>query len=149
MKKRLAKALSLALCLTMTLGILASCGGNPESSDGSGSSDTSGTGEVRDTLTVAISDDIPSMSPFEVCNGLSQLSYDIVYEKLFVVTPEGEVVPQLVESYNQVSDTQYDFKLKEGVLFHDGTELTAEDVKASLDNAGTYPVPAVHVKEVT
>lgn len=149
MKKRLAKALSLVLCLTTALGMLASCGKTPSNNDGPNPSDASGTGTERDTLTVAIRDDIPSMSPFEVCNGLSQLSYDIVYEKLFVVTPEGETVPQLVESYDQVSDTQYDFKLKEGVLFHDGTELTADDVKASLDNAGKYPVPTVHDKEVT
>lgn len=146
MKKRLAKALSLVLSLTMTAGILSACGnGNGTANNAS----SSGASKEKDTLTVAIRDDIPSMSPFEVCNGLSQLSYDIVYEKLFIVNPEGEVVPQLVESYEQVSDTQYDFKLKEGVLFHDGTEMTAEDVKASLDNAGTYPVPSVHDKEVT
>lgn len=149
MKKRLTKALSLGLILAISIGLLASCGEKGSGGDpAGGSTSNGGTDGKKDTLTIAIRDDIPSMSPFEVCNGLSQLSYDIVYEKLFVVNPDGSVEPQLVESYEQVSDTQYNFKLKEGVLFHDGSELTAEDVKASLDNAGTYPVPSVHDKEV-
>ena len=149
MKKRLTKALSLILCLTMAVGILSSCGNNTSGSASSSSASSDNATAVKDTLTVAIRDDIPSMSPFEVCNGLSQLSYDLVYEKLFIALPDSSVEPQLVESYEQVSDTQWDFKLKEGVLFHDGTEMTAEDVKASLDNAGKYPVPSVHDKEVT
>src|SRR5690606_22822645 len=33
----------------------------------------------------------------------------------------------------QVSDTAMRFKLREGVLFHDGTKMTAEDVKFSLE----------------
>ncbi|MEX2374282.1 MAG: ABC transporter substrate-binding protein [Dehalococcoidia bacterium] len=46
----------------------------------------------------------------------------------------GEKVPGLAESW-EVSDDQltYTFNLREGVLFHDGREMTAEDVKASLD----------------
>lgn len=156
MKKNLTKALALVLSLTMALSLSACSGkkttndGNPSSSDAANSTDAANTsaGE-RNTLRIALRDDPQSMSPFEICNGLSQYTYDILYEKLFVLTPEGEVEPWLVESYDQISTTEYDFKLKEGVLFHDGSELTAEDVKASLDNAGTYPVPEVHEKEVT
>jgi peptide/nickel transport system substrate-binding protein len=46
-----------------------------------------------------------------------------------------ELEPVLLDSY-QVSDDglQYTFKLRDGVLFHDGSELTAEDVKFTFEH---------------
>ena len=61
-------------------------------------------------------------------NGLFRIQFDNL-------TP----VPDLVETYENVSDTVWQFKLKEGVLFHNGEELTAEDVKASLEYVKQFP----------
>lgn len=52
---------------------------------------------------------------------------------LFKSGPNFEVLPDLVESYEYVDDTTYKCKLHEGVKFHDGTELTTEDVKFTYD----------------
>jgi peptide/nickel transport system substrate-binding protein len=41
--------------------------------------------------------------------------------------------PGLATSWKQVNDITWDFTLRPGVKFHDGTPLTAEDVKATLD----------------
>ena len=41
--------------------------------------------------------------------------------------------PGLATSWKQVNDTTWEFTLRQGVKFHDGTPLTAEDVKATLD----------------
>ena len=41
--------------------------------------------------------------------------------------------PGLATSWKQVNDTTWDFTLRQGVKFHDGSPLTAEDVKATLD----------------
>jgi peptide/nickel transport system substrate-binding protein len=52
-----------------------------------------------------------------------------VYERLVDVTPNFEVVPELAESWESNEDgTEWTFHLREGVKFHDGTDLTAEDV---------------------
>ena len=49
-------------------------------------------------------------------------------------TPADGIVPILAESWNSNADgTEWTFKIREGVTFHDGTTLTADDVKASLD----------------
>ena len=46
---------------------------------------------------------------------------------------EMNVVPDLAESWSNPDPTTWVFKLREGVKFHDGTEMTAEDVKFSFD----------------
>ena len=54
-----------------------------------------------------------------------------------------KVVPDLAESWSISSDGRvYDFKLRDGVKFHDGSLLTARDVKASLDHV-VFPPPGV------
>lgn len=45
--------------------------------------------------------------------------------------------PELAASYTQVSPTEYDFVIREGVMFHDGTAMTAEDIKFTLDRLFT------------
>jgi peptide/nickel transport system substrate-binding protein len=58
-----------------------------------------------------------------------------VFETL-VVHQGSEVVPRLAESWEVGKDgTSVTFKLREGVTFHDGSELDAEDVKFSFDQA--------------
>lgn len=52
-----------------------------------------------------------------------------------LVTRDGDmkVVPELIESYSQVSPTVYDFVIRSGVKFHDGSTMTAGDIKFTLD----------------
>lgn len=47
----------------------------------------------------------------------------------------GEVRPQIAESWEQLDDTTYVFHIRKGIKFHNGGELTAADVKFSLDRA--------------
>lgn len=44
-----------------------------------------------------------------------------------------EVEPALAEDWNQIDETTWEFSLKEGVTFHDGSEFNAEAVKTNLD----------------
>ena len=57
-----------------------------------------------------------------------------VYEGLFEFNASYEPVPQLAESYTLTNeDKTYDIKLRQGVKFHNGDEMNAEDVIASLE----------------
>ncbi|MFP4004579.1 MAG: ABC transporter substrate-binding protein, partial [Alphaproteobacteria bacterium] len=58
-----------------------------------------------------------------------------VYETLTSRNPGLDLVPQLAISWEAVSPTVWEFKLREGVKFHDGTPFTAEDVVFSLKRA--------------
>ena len=56
-----------------------------------------------------------------------------IYDGLLTRDPNMLVVPEIAESMTQVSATEYDFKIRPGIKFHDGSTLTAEDVKFTLD----------------
>lgn len=61
-----------------------------------------------------------------------------VYDTLFAMDETGAVRPQMVDSY-KVSDDglTYSFTLREGLLFHDGKPVTAEDAVASIKRWGS------------
>lgn len=56
-----------------------------------------------------------------------------LYDGLLTRDANMLVVPEIAESMTQISPTEYDFKIRSGVKFHDGSTLTAEDVKFTLD----------------
>tara|TARA_R110002049_G_scaffold44333_6_gene130192 strand:- start:50430 stop:51923 length:1494 start_codon:yes stop_codon:yes gene_type:complete len=59
-----------------------------------------------------------------------------VFESLTIVAENGEVQPNLAESWEVSEDgLTYTFHLVEGVTFHDGTALDAADVVFSFDRA--------------
>ena len=64
------------------------------------------------------------------------LAGKLLYDPLFGTTPEGKLSPEygLVEKWEMSPDgLTWTWKLREGVKFHDGVELTAKDVKFSLE----------------
>lgn len=63
-----------------------------------------------------------------------QVLYNL-YSPLVYPTPEGTIRPHLAESWEPVDGKldHWRFKLREGVKFHDGSELTSEDVEFSMN----------------
>jgi peptide/nickel transport system substrate-binding protein len=58
-----------------------------------------------------------------------------IQEALVKVDPQGRLVPWLAERWHTTDNLNYTFFLRKGVRFHNGRELTAEDVKFVLDRA--------------
>lgn len=57
----------------------------------------------------------------------------VVYDRLIYFDDNGEPQPQLAASWDMPDDLTYVFTLREGVTFHDGVPLTADDVKFTFD----------------
>lgn len=61
------------------------------------------------------------------------------YERLVSFGADFDVRPELAVKWTNPSDTVWRFTLREGVLFHDGMPLAAEDVVVSLERAAKMP----------
>lgn len=56
-----------------------------------------------------------------------------LYDGLLTRDTKMQVVPELVSSWKQTDVTTYEFKLRQGVKFHSGDEMTSDDVKFTFD----------------
>ena len=84
-------------------------------------------------LTVAITRDADTFDPANHRNRETETILRNLYDGLVTRDSAMKVVPEIAESVTQVSPTEYDFTIRKGVKFHDGSDLTVEDVKFTLD----------------
>jgi len=93
-------------------------------------------------MTVAFKDDMATLDP---AIGYDWQNWSIIkslYSRLMDYEPgTTNLRPDLAESFDVSPDgLTYTFKLRKGVKFHNGRELTADDVVYSLARAGMVPV---------
>ncbi|MFG6564338.1 ABC transporter substrate-binding protein [Sulfitobacter sp. 1A13421] len=90
---------------------------------------------AKDDITVAMQLEPPHLDPTSAAAGaIDSVLYTNVFEGLTRFMGDGSVVPGLAESWEISEDgLTYTFNLREGVTFHDGTTMDAEDVKFTLD----------------
>jgi peptide/nickel transport system substrate-binding protein len=62
-----------------------------------------------------------------------------IFDKLVQMDADSRMIPGLATSWKAVDPTTWEFKLRKGVRFHDGSELTAEDVAYSIDRVAQIP----------
>lgn len=72
----------------------------------------------------------------------------LIYEGLFGVDGEFELQNLLCESYARQDPLQWTFEIKQGILFHDGSELTARDVEYSINQSKESPCFAVRGQNI-
>jgi peptide/nickel transport system substrate-binding protein len=87
------------------------------------------TGHARASeLRVGFTLDALTLDPANHRNRETETIIRNMYDGLLTRNSKMEVVPQLAESWKQVDGTTYEFVLRKGIKFHDGTPMTAEDV---------------------
>ncbi|MBM7872205.1 peptide/nickel transport system substrate-binding protein [Clostridium pascui] len=123
-KKRRVLALMASLCLGVSL--FGGCGK---------SQTTQSQSKVKDSLVVATAYDAKSLDPHAVNDVASSNVMTQIYGTLVRMNEKNEVVPMLADSFSQLDELTYEFKLKKGVKFHNGEEMKASDVKFSLERA--------------
>ncbi|PLS16138.1 ABC transporter substrate-binding protein [Bacillus sp. M6-12] len=124
------KKLGLAILLTLMLILSACTGGSKESS--SSSSTKSKDGEKQ--LIVASDQDPVGLDPHKTPAASSVRVYSLIYDRLVHMDSEMKIVPALAEKWNISEDGKsITFNLVKGVKFHNGREMTSEDVKFSFE----------------
>jgi peptide/nickel transport system substrate-binding protein len=86
-----------------------------------------------DTLVVGIAQTVVTLDPAMHRDRTTEAVLRNVFDGLVTRDVEGRVVPQMAESWRLVDDRTWEFRLRTGIRFHDGTEFTADDVKFTID----------------
>ncbi len=84
------------------------------------------------TLTLGVRAGPESIDPHFTATGTHAETLFHVFDSLTRSGPNLEILPGIAESWRVVNPTTWEFKLRQGVKFHDGSDMTAEDVAASI-----------------
>jgi len=148
MKKNI---LALVLGAVMTASLITGCGGKtssggssaPAADAGSTSSAASGTeasGQMVEggDFIKGVSTEAPGFDPFTTQTADARSIFFNIYEGLMATEPDGSFSPALADSCQASDDLQtYTFTLRQGVKFHNGNELTMDDVIYSIEKSIT------------
>ena len=98
------------------------------------------------SITWALEADPGNLIPFGGVSSSNMWGKELMYDSLLEWDQELNIQPALAESYEAAEDaTSYTFKLRQGVMFHNGKEMTAADVKYSFETALNPPAPGIQV----
>lgn len=103
------------------------------------------------TLTIGVRGGPDSIDPHFTATGTHAESLKHIFDTLTWSGDGLEVEPRLAESWKPIDPTTWEFKLRKGVKFHDGSDFTAEDVKFSIERIPvvTGPNPlTIYVRRV-
>jgi len=102
-------------------------------------------------LVIATKNGPASMDPHFTATAANAEATKHIFDTLLRSGNNLEILPSLATSWQALDDTTWEFKLREGVKFHDGSDFTAEDVKFSIERIPnvTGPNPStIYVRRV-
>lgn len=141
------KFLALVLGAVMTASLIAGCGG--KTSSGSSSTDAADAGSTTSAEVAGemveggdfikgVSTEAPGFDPFTTQTADARSIFFNIYEGLMKTETDGSFKPGLAESCDPSDDLKtYTFTLRQGVKFHNGNELTMDDVLYSIEKSIT------------
>ncbi len=125
------------LIITMLFSVLSGCGGKTENGVPVNEQNAE---QKREDVVLGVRGEPLGFDPTQTGDGFSNTVELQLFDGLVQYDENRNIVGNLATDWNISDDgLVYTFDLKEGVKFHDGTELTAEDVKYSLDLAKESP----------
>ena len=135
------------ILMTLVL-VLAACGGSSAENDGEANGENAEETAAGDdkVLTIALGTDMVSFDVHNHVNTSTEAIHINMFNYLVKRDPEsGEYVSDLAESFEAVDDTTWEFKLKEGITFHNGEALDSNDVKYSLERPAQDDTTLEHI----
>ena len=89
-----------------------------------------------DTLIVANPSDAKTLDPHQTAESSSNTAMRQIYESLVMFNSKHEITPMMAERWEVLEDGKaYKFYLRKGVKFHNGEEMTADDVVFTFKRA--------------
>ncbi|MDR1210803.1 MAG: ABC transporter substrate-binding protein [Spirochaetaceae bacterium] len=123
LSKRFIQAAILAGCVLL---VFSACGGSKKPQPAQ-----------KETLVVAMTNEPQTLAPYSHSHMYGFTVATLIFETLITKGPNETFLPRLAKEWTQIDPTTFDFKLRDDVTFHDGSKMTAEDVKFSLTQLAT------------
>jgi peptide/nickel transport system substrate-binding protein len=96
-----------------------------------------GTAAAQKTLKVVMHSDLKIVDPIWTTAYITRNHGYMIYDTLFAMDEKGEIKPQMVEKYDDSEDKKtFTMTLRDGLVWHDGKPVTAEDCIASIKRWG-------------
>jgi len=96
-----------------------------------------GDGYVRTGATAPLK----NLNPVAAKDHLEFMELRMIYDRLFRIGPDGAAKPWAAKSYKIIDPTTIDITLRKGMKFHDGVEVTAEDIKFTFEYHAKWKAP--------
>ena len=94
-------------------------------------------------LTWALEQDPVHLIPYGAVPTANHWGKEFMYDSLIAWDRDLQVQPALSTEWSAPDDHTYVFKLRQGVKFHDGNEVTADDVKWGIEAQANPPAPGI------
>ncbi len=151
MKKKSVRSILLAVMVLAVSIALCACGGdkNAETEADNSSQEQDADAEAEDneaqapaagepteggSVVVGMTQDLVSLDPHAVTDAGTRNVVFNLYEGLVKATPNGDLEPAVASDYTISDDAKvYTFTLRDGITFHDGSAVTVDDIKYSLE----------------
>lgn len=134
MKKRV---ILLGVMVLLISAVLCACSGGKTSeteTSNSGNTSLEGTPTSGGSVIVGMTQDLVSLDPHQITDAGTRNVVFNLYEGLVKPTPEGDLTPAVASDYSISEDAKtYTFVLRSGLTFHDGSAVTAGDIKYSIE----------------
>ena len=136
------KAISIFLSGVLLVSLLlTACGNNnavnnDQAPGGESSGQQDDEGKKKDSLVFAIPSEPTTMDPVVSPDRITDLPVNAIHDTFLAEKEDGSIVGNLVESWTVSDDGMvYTMKMREGVKFHKGQDLTVEDMIFTLETA--------------
>ncbi len=136
------KLFAMFLTLTLTVSLLAGCGGKedaPAGTETAGESQTAadakteGDAAGKTAFTIALDSDIVALDPAFAYDFTTNPVVNQITQGLLTFDENNELVPQLASSWEATDDTTYVYQIRDDVTFSDGSAMTMDDVLFSIE----------------
>ena len=101
----------------------------------------SGSSAIAEDLRIGTQFKLMTLDPHYADLGETNALLSHIYEHLLIQDAQMNAQPQLATSWKRLSETQWEFKLRDGVTFHDGSPFTADDVIYSIERIRDFLKP--------
>jgi peptide/nickel transport system substrate-binding protein len=97
-----------------------------------------GSAHAEDVV-IAVASEVTAMDPHYHNTGNNNQIVGLIYDRMLHQDSNQQLGPGLAVEWGPIADDVWEFKLREGVTFHDGSAFTAEDVVFSYERVPNVP----------